>query len=296
MRRDYYLWQIYHIEEDVARAKAEAAAQRAELAAAEAAAAAAEGEVEAARRETAGLAKERLLLEKKVKKKQGEAEKKVSGEAGAEGGDGGGALRPAAAAPPPPLLFESALGCCCSAPSSLLGEPASGALSLCVPCSAPALPPAAAPAAAPSRPPASLSPLQNPALLKVREEISRLGRRVKAGEKETGELRRKRDEQAAGLARLQEQLEALEDGGLGGPGGGRAFHGAAGHFMHFMGLLRAEPGAFVPLWERVNADWTTPFTCPLPPPCRPCPLPLLQPSASWRRRLPPRARGPASWP
>lgn len=53
----------------------------------------------------------------------------------------------------------------------------------------------------------------------MREDSSRLSRRIKSGEKELGELRRKAEEGEGRVAGLQEQLEALTDAQV-GPGGG----------------------------------------------------------------------------
>jgi structural maintenance of chromosome 1 len=86
LRTRHALWQIYHIEEDLDAARKEHAAQSKKLAELAAAEADAEAEAEAARREQAGLAKERLLLEKAIKKKRGEGEKKVRGRGRQAGG------------------------------------------------------------------------------------------------------------------------------------------------------------------------------------------------------------------
>lgn len=74
----------------------------------------------------------------------------------------------------------------------------------------------------PAHPP-NLPCQQNPEAYKVREDVARLQRRIKSGEKELAELQRKAEEAEARVAGLQEQLEALEDaqvcgGGLGWEG------------------------------------------------------------------------------
>lgn len=56
---------------------------------------------------------------------------------------------------------------------------------------------------------------QNPEAFKVAEDIQRLSRRIKSGEKDVAEQRRKAHEQAARVAALREQLEALEDAQVG---------------------------------------------------------------------------------
>jgi hypothetical protein len=53
---------------------------------------------------------------------------------------------------------------------------------------------------------------QNPNLVRVKEGISRGEKRVKAGEKELGKLRAAHQEQLAKIAKMEEQLQALEDG------------------------------------------------------------------------------------
>lgn len=75
----FSLRQAYHVEQDIAAAREEVRQQEAALAEAERSQGVSEREVEARRREQAGVAKERLLLEKKVKKKQAEADKQVWG-------------------------------------------------------------------------------------------------------------------------------------------------------------------------------------------------------------------------
>jgi polyhydroxyalkanoate synthesis regulator phasin len=56
---------------------------------------------------------------------------------------------------------------------------------------------------------------QNPDAYKVREDIARLSRRIKSGEKDVAERRRRMDEQQGRVASLQEQLEALQDAQVG---------------------------------------------------------------------------------
>ncbi|EFN54639.1 hypothetical protein CHLNCDRAFT_52951 [Chlorella variabilis] len=52
---------------------------------------------------------------------------------------------------------------------------------------------------------------RNPEAFKVREDIQRLTRRIKSGEKEVAERRRRAEEQRAKVAALTEQLESLQD-------------------------------------------------------------------------------------
>lgn len=75
----HYLWQIYHVEKDVKAARAELEHHKAALAQMEASGRTSDTGTEAARKIQAGLAKERLLLEKKIKKKQAESEKQNPG-------------------------------------------------------------------------------------------------------------------------------------------------------------------------------------------------------------------------
>jgi len=73
------LWQVYHLEEDAVEAKDRRKALLSEVKAAEATAEKANGELETHRRQQAGVAKERLLLEKQMAKKRNEADKKNPG-------------------------------------------------------------------------------------------------------------------------------------------------------------------------------------------------------------------------
>lgn len=126
-RAALYTWQIYHLDQDAKDEGGAVRMLREQLAEAERSQQVAERAAEEKKREQAGLQKERLLLEKKAKKKQADADKR------------------------------------------------------------------------------------NPEAYKVKEDIARLQRRIKSGEKELGELRRKGEEAEAKVAALQEQLEALED-------------------------------------------------------------------------------------
>ena len=56
---------------------------------------------------------------------------------------------------------------------------------------------------------------QNPEAYKLREEIARHARRLKSGEKELGERRRKAEEAGARVASLRDQLEQLQDAQVG---------------------------------------------------------------------------------
>jgi structural maintenance of chromosome 1 len=73
------LWQVYHLEEDTVEAKDRRKALSNEVKAAEEAAKEAHAELETHRRQQAGVAKERLLLEKQMAKKRSEADKKNPG-------------------------------------------------------------------------------------------------------------------------------------------------------------------------------------------------------------------------
>ena len=77
LKAEYYLWQLYQIERDMAGARAEAAAKQASLHEAGRALHAKEAALEERRRAAAGVAKERLLLERRHKKRKAELEKKV---------------------------------------------------------------------------------------------------------------------------------------------------------------------------------------------------------------------------
>jgi hypothetical protein len=77
MKTRHFLWQAYHTEQDMGEAGKDVTMHQQALAAAEAELKIREAEVEGKKKEAAGLAKERLLLEKSIKKKRGEAEKKV---------------------------------------------------------------------------------------------------------------------------------------------------------------------------------------------------------------------------
>ena len=55
----------------------------------------------------------------------------------------------------------------------------------------------------------------------MREDIQRLIRRIKSGEKEVAERQRRAQEQGAKVASLQDQLEQLQDAQVGGWVGGR---------------------------------------------------------------------------
>ena len=66
----------------------------------------------------------------------------------------------------------------------------------------------------------SIPLLQNPEAFTVREDILRLSRRIKSGEKEVAERQRRAQEQGAKVASLQDQLEQLQDAQVGGRLGG----------------------------------------------------------------------------
>ncbi len=77
LKAQYYLWQLYQIEQDSAAARAEAAAKKGELDSAARALHAQEAALEERKRAAAGLAKERLALERRHKKRRAVLEKKV---------------------------------------------------------------------------------------------------------------------------------------------------------------------------------------------------------------------------
>ncbi len=54
----------------------------------------------------------------------------------------------------------------------------------------------------------------------MKEDIARLTRRIKSGEKELAERQRRAEEQAGKVAALRDQLEQLEDAEVGGLVGG----------------------------------------------------------------------------
>lgn len=73
----YFLWQLYHIGQDIKAAQAQHDAAQAELAAATAQHENYDAEIDARRKKQSSLIKERMLLEKKMKKVTVEKEKKV---------------------------------------------------------------------------------------------------------------------------------------------------------------------------------------------------------------------------
>ena len=74
----YYLWQLYQIEQDMAGARSRAADAKERLNEAAKALHAKEQAVEERRKAAAGLAKERLALERRHKKRRADLEKKVT--------------------------------------------------------------------------------------------------------------------------------------------------------------------------------------------------------------------------
>ncbi|PSC68712.1 structural maintenance of chromosomes 1 [Micractinium conductrix] len=126
-RSAYFTWQVYQLDGDAGDAEREIRGLREQLAEAERSLQVAERAAEEKKREQAGLQKDRLLLEKRAKKKQADADKR------------------------------------------------------------------------------------NPEAYKLREEIARHARRLKSGEKELGERRRKAEEAGARVASLRDQLEQLQD-------------------------------------------------------------------------------------
>lgn len=78
------------------------------------------------------------------------------------------------------------------------------------------------------RPSPARSALQNPEAYKVREEIARHERRIRSGEAELTERRRRAEEQGARVSALRDQLEALQDAQARAPGGGFVAEGRLG--------------------------------------------------------------------
>ena len=125
-----------------------------------------EGEAEGKRREAAALGKERMQLERKAKKMQGEADKKVC---------------------------ARCLVLCAVAPFC----PSSPPPHACV-----TLHPAPLPHPPPTYP-------QSPALIKAREEVARLTRKVRGEERELVIRRTRAEEQAAKVAGLEVQRQQV---------------------------------------------------------------------------------------
>lgn len=74
---EYFLWQLFHIEKDIRKAKSEMRGQEGDLRAAAESLRATEAEIEEKRKAQAGFNKQKLLLEKKMKKRKGDADKQV---------------------------------------------------------------------------------------------------------------------------------------------------------------------------------------------------------------------------
>lgn len=74
---EYYLWQLFNIEKDVARTQAELAVDRATLQELNREQEQLEAEIKALKKNQAVFTKEALLLDKKMGKKKGELDKKV---------------------------------------------------------------------------------------------------------------------------------------------------------------------------------------------------------------------------
>ena len=77
MKADYFLWQLFHIEKDIREALDETKEQKQELNESAKVLYAQEQQIEAKKKIAAGFQKERLLLERKLKKRKADAEKKV---------------------------------------------------------------------------------------------------------------------------------------------------------------------------------------------------------------------------
>ena len=77
LKAEHFLWQLFHIEKDIWEALEEAQEQKQELNESAKALYAQEQQVEAKKKIVAGFQKERLLLERRLKKRKADADKKV---------------------------------------------------------------------------------------------------------------------------------------------------------------------------------------------------------------------------
>ena len=77
LKAEHFLWQLFHIEKDIKEAVDDAKEQKEQLNESARVLYAREQQVEAKKKIVAGFQKERLLLERKLKKRKSEAEKKA---------------------------------------------------------------------------------------------------------------------------------------------------------------------------------------------------------------------------
>ena len=77
LKAEHFLWQLFHIEKDIREALDEAKEQKEELNESAKALYAQEQQIEAKKKIVAGFQKERLLLERRLKKRKADADKKV---------------------------------------------------------------------------------------------------------------------------------------------------------------------------------------------------------------------------
>ena len=77
LKAEHFLWQLFHIERDIQEALEEAQEQKQELNESAKALYAQEQQIEAKKKIVAGFQKERLLLERRLKKRKADADKKV---------------------------------------------------------------------------------------------------------------------------------------------------------------------------------------------------------------------------
>ena len=77
LKAQHFLWQLFHIERDIKEAVDEAKEQKEQLNESAKVLYAQEQQIEAKKKIVAGFQKERLLLERKLKKRKSEADKKA---------------------------------------------------------------------------------------------------------------------------------------------------------------------------------------------------------------------------
>ncbi len=77
LKAQHFLWQLFHIERDIKEAVDSAKEQKEQLNESAKVLYAQEQQIEAKKKIVAGFQKERLLLERKLKKRKSEADKKV---------------------------------------------------------------------------------------------------------------------------------------------------------------------------------------------------------------------------
>jgi chromosome segregation ATPase len=77
LKAEYYLWQLYQLDKDIVRVRGEAGKQKEELNGAAKVLYSCEAQVEQRKKAAAGFSKERLLLERKHKKRKADLEKKA---------------------------------------------------------------------------------------------------------------------------------------------------------------------------------------------------------------------------